>query len=125
MNQIFTSQAPHPIGPYSQAVISGKLVYCSGQIALNPQTGQLVGHDIREQTRQVLSNLQAVLTGSRSSVDHALKVTVFLTNLDDFAVFNEEYARIFSSSAPARTTVQVTALPKGALVEIDLIAEIL
>lgn len=114
--------APAPIGPYAQAVKGGKLVFLSGQIPLDPKTGELVSGDIRAETRQVLDNLTAVLRASESSAARVVKTTVYLTNLADFPAVNEVYAEYFGESPPARSTVQVAALPRGARVEIDAIA---
>ena len=120
---IHTDGAPRAIGPYSQAVAAGGLVYCSGQIALDPGTGELVGiGDVRAQTRQVMENLKAVLTAAGSSLASILKTTIYLQNLGDFAVVNELYGSYFPSEPPARATVQVAALPRAALVEIDAVA---
>lgn len=117
-----TSQAPAAIGPYSQAVAYGGAVYCSGQIGLDPATGQLVEGGVREQTERALGNLEAVLEAGGSSLDRVLKCTIYLTSMDDFAAVNEIYARCFGPSPPARATVGVARLPKGALIEIDCIA---
>lgn len=124
MKTINTPQAPKPIGPYSQCVISNSLVFCSGQIALDPRTGGLITGGITTQTRQVLSNLSAVLKAAGTSRNQVIKTTVYLQKLDDFAKFNTEYERFFSNHKPARSTVQVAKLPKDALIEIDLVAEV-
>jgi len=117
--------APEPIGPYSQAVIANSLVFCSGQIAIDPQTGKIVAGGIEEQTTQVLKNLSAVLTGAGSSVDKIIMTTIFLTEIDHGKVVNELYKEFVSKTAPpARQTVAVKALPAGAIVEISLIAEL-
>jgi len=121
MEQVSASGAPGPVGPYSQALIVGDLVYCSGQIGLDPATGQLSG-DILQQTHQALTNLGKVLEAAGSSLDKAVKVTIFLTDMSSMIEINRIYAEIFATPYPARTAVQVSSLPKGALVEIDLIA---
>jgi 2-iminobutanoate/2-iminopropanoate deaminase len=119
---VATTQAPGAVGPYSQAVIAGNLVFTAGQIALDPVTGQLVGDEIRVQTERVLHNLQAVLEAAGSSLAQVVKTTVFLQDMEDFATMNQVYARFFSSSPPARSTVEVGRLPLDALVEIEAIA---
>lgn len=119
---ISTDRAPRAIGPYAQAVRAGELLFLSGQIALDPQTGQLVGTDIKQQTRQVLENVRAVLEAAGSSLRRVVKCTVFLADMDDFGPMNEEYGAFFQEEPPARTTVAVSRLPRGALVEIDVIA---
>lgn len=123
MKKIATNNAPAAIGPYSQAVVCGGLVYTSGQIALDPATASLAGDDIVTQTEQVMKNLDAVLTAAGSSFDKAVKTTCFLANISDFAAFNEIYGKYFTSK-PARSCVAVKDLPKGALVEVEVIAEI-
>jgi len=122
MDFVDTSGAPKAIGPYSQAVGTGDLLFCSGQIALDPSTGQLTGATAGEQTRQVLKNLSLVLAAGGSGFDHVLKTTVFLKDMADFAAMNEVYAKAFGLHRPSRSTVAVAALPRGALVEIDAIA---
>jgi 2-iminobutanoate/2-iminopropanoate deaminase len=118
-----TDRAPAPVGPYSQAIVAGDFVFCAGQIALDPVSGELVGgDDIRAQTRRVLDNLAAVLVESGSGLDRVTKTTVFLTDLADFAAMNEVYGERFASIKPARSTVPVGALPRGAKVEIECIA---
>ena len=120
---IHSDDAPKAIGPYSQAVAAGGVVYCSGQIALDPKTGELVGAgDVKAQTRQVMENLKAVLTAAGSSLAAVVKTTIYLKDLGDFATVNELYGSYFPSQPPARATVQVAALPRAALVEIDAIA---
>ena len=121
---VITASAPAPVGPYNQAVKAGGLLYCSGQIALDPATGLMVGAgNVEAETRQVLSNLQAVLEAGGSSPGQVLRTTVFLADLDDFARVNAIYAEVFSDGvSPARACVEVAALPKGARVEIDCIA---
>jgi 2-iminobutanoate/2-iminopropanoate deaminase len=118
-----SDRAPAPVGPYSQAIVAGDLVFCAGQIALDPASGELVGAgDVRAQTRRVLDNLAAVLVASDSSLDRVTKTTVFLTDLADFAAMNEVYGERFGSHRPARSTVPVGGLPRGAKVEIECIA---
>ena len=121
---VITASAPAPVGPYNQAVKAGGVLYCSGQIALDPATGLMVGAgDVEAETRQVLSNLQAVLEAGGSSPGQVLRTTVFLADLGDFARVNAIYAELFSDGvSPARACVEVAALPKGARVEIDCIA---
>jgi len=119
---IQTTAAPAAVGPYSQAVRVGDLLFCAGQIPLDPATGQLVAGDIRAQTRQVLQNIQAILTSQKLTLKHVVKTTVFLTDLADFAAMNQVYAEFFTAEYPARSTVQVAALPKGASVEIEVVA---
>jgi len=124
MKIVHTSAAPAAIGPYSQAVISGNMVYTCGQIALCPDSGQIVGESIREQTEQVVKNLDALLKASGSSFEKVVKTTCFLADMGDFTAFNEVYAKYFTGK-PARSTVAVKQLPRSnALVEIELIAEI-
>jgi 2-iminobutanoate/2-iminopropanoate deaminase len=119
---IRTSAAPQAIGPYEQAIKVGELVYASGQIPLDPRTGTLVTGDIRDQTRRALENLKAVLDASGSSLERVVKTTVFLKDIGDFAPMNEVYEEYLGRAKPARSTVAVADLPRGALVEIDLIA---
>jgi 2-iminobutanoate/2-iminopropanoate deaminase len=119
---ITTENAPQAIGPYSQAVRSGDLVFASGQIPIDPATNLLVPGDIGAQTRQVLTNLRAVLEASESGMTKVLKTTVFLTDLADFGEMNAVYAEAFGDHRPARSTVQVAALPKSVRIEIDVIA---
>lgn len=120
---VHTDAAPKAIGPYSQAIRSGDLVFCSGQIPLDPATGTLVSGDVRAQTERVMLNIEAVLSAADSSFARVLKTTIFLTDLADFTVVNEIYGRYFpEDSPPARSTVQVAALPRGASVEIEVIA---
>jgi 2-iminobutanoate/2-iminopropanoate deaminase len=117
-----TAEAPKAIGPYSQAVVAAGLVFTSGQIPTDPATGEFVPGGIREQTEQVLKNLSKVLEAAGSGLDRALKTTVYLADMDDFAAMNEVYGRFFTGSQPARSTVQAARLPRGARVEIDVIA---
>jgi 2-iminobutanoate/2-iminopropanoate deaminase len=119
---VATPHAPRPIGPYSQAVISGGLLFCSGQIALDPKTGELVAGDIEAQTEQVLKNLMAVLKEAKMGPDNVVKTTVYLADFADFARMNEVYGRYLGKEPPARTTIQAAALPRGARIEIDVIA---
>ncbi len=119
---VSTGRAPKAIGPYAQAIASGELVFCSGQVALDPQSGQLLAGGIREQTKRVLGNLSAVLEASGSDLAHVVKTTVYLTDLADFNEMNAEYGVAFGSHTPARATVQVAGLPRGARVEIECIA---
>ena len=118
-----TPDAPAAIGPYSQAIRGQSLVFVSGQLGVDPKTRALVPGDARQQARQVLANLRAVLSAADCSLDNVVKTTVYLTNLADFAAVNEGYAEAFGAARPARATVQVAALPLGAKVEIDAIAE--
>lgn len=119
---ISTAGAPQAIGPYSQAIRSGELVFCAGQVPLDPATGKIVEGDIRDQTRRALQNLSAVLDAAGSSISRVVKTTVFLTDLDQFKPMNETYAEFFGEMPPARSTVQVSRLPAGAMVEIEAIA---
>ena len=123
MEKIFTANAPAAIGPYSQAMVVGKLVYTSGQIPINPASGEIEAKDIEAQTEQVCKNLDAVLTAAGASFASVVKTTCFLYDMTDFAAFNGVYAKYFTS-CPARSCVAVKALPKGSLVEIEAIAEI-
>jgi len=119
---ITTERAPRAIGPYSQAVCAGNLVFTSGQIPLAPATGEFVGGGVREQTEQVLKNLSAVLKAAGAELDQVVKTTVFLADMNDFAAMNEVYGRFFTSKPPARATVQAARLPRDARVEIEAIA---
>ena len=121
---IQTAAAPAALGPYAQAVRAGNLVFVSGQIPLDPATGQLVGGDITVQTERVLKNLAALLEAAGSSLARVLKTTVYLRDLEDFGQMNVVYARFMGEAPPARSTVQVARLPRDAAVEIDLIAEV-
>lgn len=123
MKKVATEKAPAAIGPYSQAMIVGNLVYTSGQIAIDPTLGDLIGGDVRAQTEQVMKNLGAVLSAAGSSYEKAVKTTCFLTDMADFATFNEVYGKYFTEK-PARSCVAVKSLPKGALVEVEVIAEL-
>ncbi len=121
---IATDRAPQAIGPYSQAVRAGNQIYCSGQIPLDPATGAIIDGDIATQTRQVLTNLSKVLEAAGVSLDHVVKTTVYLADMNDFAAMNAVYGTFFTSPAPARSTVQAARLPRDARVEIDVIAVI-
>ena len=121
---INTGNAPTAIGPYQQAIKAGELIYTAGQIPIDPKTGEFVSGGIVEQTRQVLDNLKAVLAAGGSSLDRVVKATVFLKNMADFGAMNEVYAEYLGESKPARSTVAVAELPRGALVEIDLVATV-
>lgn len=119
---IATASAPAAIGPYSQAIRLGELVFTSGQIAMDPETGQLIEGDVRAETERVMQNLAAVLAEAGSSFEHVLKATIFLVDMADFAVVNEVYGQRFPKEPPARSCVAVAALPRGAAVEIEVIA---
>ena len=121
---VLTDRGPKPIGPYSQAVKSNGFVFVSGQVALDPKTNEFVGSDVRQQTERVLENLKAILEASGVTLNHVVKATVFLKDMNDFSAMNEVYARYFTAAPPARSTVQAARLPKDALVEIDLIASL-
>jgi 2-iminobutanoate/2-iminopropanoate deaminase len=122
MKEINTKQAPAAIGPYSQAIEVNGLVYTSGQIPINPQTGLFVEGGIKEQTRQALANAQAILSEAGLNMSNVVKTTVYMADMADFAAMNEVYAEFFSEPFPARSAIAVKALPKGALVEIECIA---
>ena len=124
MKQIHTNRAPAALGPYSQAVVSGGLCFTSGQIALSPETGEIVGEDISTQTRQVLENLCAVRAAAGTSAEKVLKTTCYLAEIADFAAFNAVYAEYFPGKPPRRC-VAVKDLPRGALVEVEAVAEVL
>jgi 2-iminobutanoate/2-iminopropanoate deaminase len=119
---IATTEAPAAVGPYSQAIRIGNFVFCSGQIPLDPKTAQIVQGDIRAQARRVMDNISAVLRAEGLTFENIVKTTIFLTNLGDFQAVNELYGSYFKSDPPARSTLQVAALPKGANVEIEVIA---
>ena len=119
---VSSADAPAAIGPYSQAIGAGQLLFCSGQLPVVPKTGDLVAQDASAQARQVLENLGAVLKAGGSSYAHVVKTTVFLTDLNDFTAMNSVYSEFFPDAPPARSTIQVAALPKGAKVEIEAIA---
>jgi 2-iminobutanoate/2-iminopropanoate deaminase len=120
--QIETAAAPAALGPYSQAMVAGGMVYCSGQIALDPATGQFAGEGVEAQTHQVLRNLQAVLQAAGSDLGKVVKTTVFLADMEDFQAMNGVYSGYFTNPAPARSTVQVGRLPRDARVEIEAVA---
>ena len=123
MKTIYTDNAPAAVGPYSQAVVINGLVYTSGQIALNPSTGELVGTTIEEQAEQVMKNLVAILEAAGTKPENAVKTLCFLTDINDFAAFNAVYARYFTEK-PARSCVGIQSLPKGAICEVEVIATI-
>jgi len=122
MRTIATDSAPRAIGPYSQAIVTDRLIFTAGQVALDPKSGELVGRTTAEQTEQVLANLKAVLSAAGTSLSSVVKTTVYLADMADFTQMNEVYARHFGAHRPARSTVQAAGLPKGARVEIDVIA---
>ena len=119
---VATKDAPQAIGPYSQAIKAAGLVFCSGQIALDPSSGTIVAGDVAKQTERVIENLAAVLRAAGSGLDRVVKTTVFLKNMSEFAAMNEIYGRHFKAAPPARSTVEAARLPKDVLVEIDVIA---
>ena len=119
---ISTKDAPGAVGPYSQAIRAGSMVFCAGQIPLDPKSGQIESQDVGEQAKRVLENIGAVLKAAQLDYSHVVKTTVFLTDLADFQIVNAIYAGFFRENPPARSTVQVSALPKGAKVEIEVIA---
>ena len=121
---IQSKKAPAPVGPYSQAVVAGDFLFSAGQIGIDPVTGMMVGLDVASQTRQVLQNLEAVLAAAGASLQQVVKTTIYLQDMDDFAVVNEIYAEVFSEVLPARSTVEVSRLPKDGLIEIEAIAHI-
>ncbi len=122
MKSVATNNAPQAIGPYSQAIVTGNLVFCSGQIPLDPATMEIVGESITEQTNRVFQNLSGLLEAAGSNLGQVVKTTVYLKNMSDFAAMNEEYARHFGDHRPARAAVEVARLPTDVLVEIDAIA---
>lgn len=119
-----TDRAPAAIGPYSQGIVANGFLFTAGQIALDPATGQVIAGDVKAQTERVLTNLTEVLAVAGASWRHVVKTTVFLHDMNDFPAVNETYARVLGDSRPARSTVQVSGLPRGVLVEIDAIAEV-
>jgi 2-iminobutanoate/2-iminopropanoate deaminase len=121
---VHTDQAPAAIGPYSQGVIANGFLYTAGQIALDPATGQITPGDVRAQTERVMTNLGAVLSAAGASWKDVVKTTVFLHDMNDFPVVNEVYGRVLGEARPARSTVQVSALPRGVLVEIDAVVAV-
>lgn len=124
MHSISTEKAPAAIGPYSQGVVVNGLLFASGQIALSPETGELVGSTIEEQAEQVMKNVGALLTAAGTDFDHVVKTTCFLEDIADFAKFNAVYAKSFGEKLPARSAVGIDKLPKGALIEVDVIASV-
>lgn len=123
MKKLFTKNAPEAIGPYSQAVVSGGMLFTSGQIAIDPKTGEIFGNNISEQTEMVMKNLGAILENAGIFYNNVVKTTCFLKNMEDFAAFNEVYGRYFTNK-PARSCVAVKQLPKDVLVEVEVIAEL-
>jgi 2-iminobutanoate/2-iminopropanoate deaminase len=119
---ILTDRGPKPIGPYSQAIRTNGFLYVSGQVALDPKTGEMAGADIKQQTERTLENVKGIVEAAGSSLHRVVKTTVFLKDMNDFAAMNEVYGKYFTLSPPARSTVQVARLPKDALVEIEVIA---
>ena len=119
---VLTDRGPKPIGPYSQAIRTNGFLYVSGQVALDPKTGEFVGTDIQQQTQRTLENIKGILEAAGSNIHHVVKTTVFLKDMNDFAAMNEAYSKFFTQAPPARSTVQVARLPKDALVEIEVIA---
>jgi 2-iminobutanoate/2-iminopropanoate deaminase len=124
MKQVITDKAPQAIGPYSQAIVTGGMVYASGQIAINPETGDIVEGGIEAQTHQVLKNVSNILAAAGSSMNRVVKTTVFMADMADFATVNNIYATYFSEPYPARSAVAVKSLPKNVLIEIEVVAEI-
>lgn len=124
LKTVMTDKAPAAIGPYSQAIIANGFLFTAGQIALDPATGKVIAGDVKAQTVRVLTNLSEVLAAAGASWRHVVKTTVFLHDMDDFPAVNEVYGRMLAESRPARSTVQVSGLPRGVLVEIDAIAEV-
>lgn len=120
---IATPDAPQAIGPYSQVVVADGFVFASGQIALDPKTGEMVGDTVEAQTEQIFSNVQALLQAAGSDLEHVIKTTCFLASIEEFAAFNEVYGRYFKTHLPARSALGVAGLPKGALVEVEVIAK--
>jgi 2-iminobutanoate/2-iminopropanoate deaminase len=119
---VTTDRGPKPIGPYSQAVKTSGFLFLSGQVALDPKTGDLIGTDVRQQTERVIENIRGILEAAGSNLHHVIKTTVFLKDMNDFPAMNEVYGRYFSAAPPARSTVQVARLPKDALLEIEVVA---
>lgn len=124
MHSISTEKAPAAIGPYSQGVVVNGLLFASGQISLSPETGELVGSTIEEQAEQVMKNVGALLTAAGTDFDHVVKTTCFLEDIADFAKFNAVYAKSFGEKLPARSAVGIDKLPKGALIEVEVIASV-
>ncbi len=121
-NVVTTDRGPKPIGPYSQAIKANGFIFLAGQVALDPKSGELVGSEIRQQTERALENIKGILEAAGVNLHHVIKTTVFLKDMNDFAGMNEVYARYFTAAPPARSTVQVSRLPKDALVEIEVMA---
>ncbi len=124
LERILTHGAPAPIGPYNQAIRTGDFLFCSGQIPLDPATGELVPGDISAQTRQVMKNIEAVLDAAGATFENVVKTTIFLTDMNDFSAVNGVYGESFTAIAPARSTVAVAGLPKAARVEIEVVARL-
>jgi 2-iminobutanoate/2-iminopropanoate deaminase len=122
--QVYTKKAPEPIGPYSQAIKINNLVFTSGQIAIDPQTGNFIGGDIREQTKQTIRNIEAILEAAGSDILKVIKVTVYLKDINEFTAMNEVYEEYFGKSKPARSTAESSHLPKDAKIELDVVAYI-
>ncbi len=122
MQSIATDKAPAAIGPYSQAVVAGGLLFCSGQIPLDPASGELIVGTVEQETERVMENLRGVLEAAGTDFDHLVKTTIYLTDMSDFAAVNQVYGQYFASDKPARATVAVAALPRGARVEIEAVA---
>jgi len=121
-NVVATNRGPKPIGPYSQAIKANGFIYVSGQVALDPKSGEIVGSDVRQQTERVFENIIGILEAAGANLHHVVKTTVFLKDMNDFPAMNEVYARYFTAAPPARSTVEVSRLPKDTLVEIEVIA---
>lgn len=119
-DSVLTGRGPKPIGPYSQAIRANGFLYVSGQVALDPKTGEMTGTDIRQQTERTLENVKGIVEAAGSNLHHVVKTTVFLKDMNDFAAMNEVYGKYFTLAPPARSTVQVSRLPKDALVEIEV-----
>jgi 2-iminobutanoate/2-iminopropanoate deaminase len=119
---VLTDRGPKPIGPYSQAIRTNGFLFVSGQVALDPKTGEMAGGEIRQQTERVFENIKGILEAAGSNLHHVVKTTVFLKDMNDFSTMNEVYAKYFTLAPPARSTVEVARLPKDALVEIEVIA---
>jgi len=119
---VHTDRGPKPIGPYSQGIKAGGFLFLSGQVALHPQSGEMIGNDVRQQTERALENVKGIVEAAGSNLNHVVKTTVFLKDMNDFPAMNEVYGKYFQSVPPARSTVQVARLPKDALVEIEVVA---
>jgi 2-iminobutanoate/2-iminopropanoate deaminase len=122
---ILTPKAPLPIGPYSQAICEGELIFCSGQVALDPESGAMKNSSIEEETKQVLTNVSEVVKAGGGNLSSVIKTTIFLTDMNDFAKVNEIYGAAFGDAKPARSTIAVSTLPKGARIEIECIAKVI